>query len=72
MGLSGGFGRGVEGGAEVAAPVGDPRWWRREGDPKKGFRYVGANGRELKSATTLERIRALARSYAPKDRVASE
>jgi DNA topoisomerase I len=35
------------------------RWWRRIGNPRKGFRYVGANGRELKSEETLRRIRGL-------------
>jgi DNA topoisomerase I len=35
-------------------------WWRREGDPETGFRYIGGNGRELTSPVTLERIRALA------------
>ncbi|HSK19595.1 MAG TPA: hypothetical protein VK912_10650 [Longimicrobiales bacterium] len=36
------------------------RWWRREGTPKKGFRYVGLNGQPLTSEDTLERIRAMA------------
>jgi DNA topoisomerase I len=36
------------------------RWWRREGTPKKGFRYTGVNGTRLTSAATLERIRQLA------------
>lgn len=35
------------------------KMWRREGDPEKGFRYIGVNGRELTSEATLERIRAL-------------
>ena len=35
-------------------------WWRREGSPKRGFRYVGAHGRELTGVQTLERIRGLA------------
>jgi DNA topoisomerase I len=34
-------------------------WWRREGSPKRGFRYIGANGQELTSPATLKRIRAL-------------
>lgn len=34
--------------------------WRREGDAKRGFRYVGGNGRELTSEATLDRIRSLA------------
>jgi DNA topoisomerase I len=34
-------------------------WWRREGDPDRGFRYVAANGRQLTSAATLARIRAM-------------
>ena len=37
----------------------DETWWRREGTQKRGFRYVGVNGRELTSAATLERIRKL-------------
>lgn len=40
----------------------DPRreaWWRREGDAKRGFRYIGVNGRELTSEAALGRIRAL-------------
>ncbi|HEX6133614.1 MAG TPA: hypothetical protein VFZ24_06615 [Longimicrobiales bacterium] len=36
------------------------RWWRRVGTPKRGFRYVGANGRVLTAPATLERIRRLA------------
>ncbi len=34
-------------------------WWRRVGDPRRGFRYIGANGRELTSDATLARIRGL-------------
>lgn len=34
-------------------------WWRRVGTPRAGFRYIGANGRELTSETTLARIRSL-------------
>ncbi|MHB1168395.1 MAG: DNA topoisomerase IB [Longimicrobiales bacterium] len=34
-------------------------WWRREGNARRGFRYIGANGRELTSEATLARIRAL-------------
>jgi DNA topoisomerase-1 len=36
------------------------RWWRRVGTPKRGFRYIGVNGRELTAEPTLARIRALA------------
>lgn len=36
------------------------RWWRREGTPKSGFRYIGVNGTRLTAAATLERIRKLA------------
>jgi DNA topoisomerase-1 len=36
------------------------RHWRREGNAKGGFRYFGANGRELTSETTLKRVKALA------------
>jgi DNA topoisomerase I len=35
------------------------RWWRRVGDADRGFRYVGANGQELRAADTLGRIRSL-------------
>ncbi|HSJ14289.1 MAG TPA: hypothetical protein VK939_07730 [Longimicrobiales bacterium] len=35
-------------------------WWRRTGTAKRGFRYVGTNGHELRGAATLERIRRLA------------
>lgn len=35
-------------------------WWRREGTPRRGFRYIGANGRRLTGEATLARIRALA------------
>jgi DNA topoisomerase I len=35
-------------------------WWRRVGDAESGFRYIGANGRVLTAAGTLQRIRALA------------
>jgi DNA topoisomerase I len=35
------------------------RWWRREGTPQDGFRYIGLNGRELTSPDTLQRIRSL-------------
>lgn len=35
-------------------------WWRREGTPKRGFRYIGRNGRALSSPETLARIRAMA------------
>jgi DNA topoisomerase I len=36
------------------------QWWRREGTPKKGFRYIGVNGRRLTAEATLARIRAMA------------
>lgn len=36
------------------------RHWRREGDPKSGFRYFGANGREVTSEAALKRVKALA------------
>jgi DNA topoisomerase-1 len=38
----------------------DTAWWRRTGNAKRGFRYIGANGRKLTAAPTLERIRKLA------------
>ncbi|HUE97184.1 MAG TPA: hypothetical protein VMN39_11015, partial [Longimicrobiaceae bacterium] len=34
--------------------------WRRAGDPKKGFTYVRADGKPLRSEAGLRRIRALA------------
>src|SRR5690606_11467164 len=40
-------------------PTQPETWWRREGNSRRGFRYVGANGRELTSESTLARIRAL-------------
>jgi DNA topoisomerase I len=38
----------------------DTRWWRRTGNPRSGFRYLGMNGRPLTAAATLARIRSLA------------
>jgi len=35
------------------------RWWRRDGSPKRGFRYIGLNNRVLTSAESLARIRGL-------------
>jgi len=37
----------------------EQRWWRREGDARRGFRYIGSNGRELTSDRALDRIQAL-------------
>ena len=34
-------------------------WWHRVGSAKRGFKYIGLNGRPLTSAAALERIRAL-------------
>ena len=34
-------------------------WWRRQGSPRKGFRYLGVNGRQLTAAPTILRIEAL-------------
>jgi DNA topoisomerase-1 len=34
-------------------------WWTREGDPKRGFRYLGRNGQPLSAERTLARIDAL-------------
>ncbi|HUF50333.1 MAG TPA: hypothetical protein VMN60_05835 [Longimicrobiales bacterium] len=34
-------------------------WWRREGSPKRGFRYIGVQGRVLTSPSALARIRSL-------------
>jgi DNA topoisomerase I len=45
----------------------DENWWRREGSPARGFRYIGVNGRRLTSADTLARIEALAIPPAWKD-----
>jgi len=39
--------------------AGQERWWRREGNPRRGFRYIGSNGRELTSDRALDRIRGL-------------
>jgi DNA topoisomerase I len=41
--------------------VTDPKlgWWRRQGSPKRGFRYVGVTGRPLTSERALTRIRSL-------------
>jgi DNA topoisomerase I len=36
----------------------EQQWWKREGSPGR-FRYIGANGRRLTSASTLKRIDAL-------------
>lgn len=36
------------------------RWWRREGTPETGFRYLRADGKPLRSEPALERIRKLA------------
>lgn len=36
------------------------KWWRREGDPERGFRYLRADGKPLRADAALERIRALA------------
>lgn len=38
---------------------GDERWWRRVGTARRGFRYVGVNGRELTAEDTLQRIRGM-------------
>lgn len=46
--------------AAVMSPTQNLSWWRRTGTPEGGFRYVGTNNRELTSAATLDRIRALA------------
>jgi len=36
------------------------KMWRREGDPREGFTYRGANGVLVRDAAALERIRSLA------------
>ncbi|HUH13703.1 MAG TPA: hypothetical protein VMK65_11360, partial [Longimicrobiales bacterium] len=38
----------------------DQSWWRREGSPDKGFRYLSVRGKPLRSATALARIEAMA------------
>ncbi|MFL5384615.1 MAG: DNA topoisomerase IB [Longimicrobiaceae bacterium] len=38
----------------------EERWWRRRGTPETGFAYLRADGRPLRSAPALERIRGLA------------
>jgi DNA topoisomerase I len=43
----------------MASVLDTDRWWRRFGTPGDGFRYTGANGRELTAPDTLRRIRAL-------------
>ncbi len=35
------------------------QWWLRTGSPKRGFRYIGGNGRPLASSATLTRIASL-------------
>jgi DNA topoisomerase-1 len=34
-------------------------WWRREGTPRRGFRYIGLNGQRITARRTLARIEAL-------------
>lgn len=34
-------------------------WWLRTGTPKRGFRYVGLNGRRITSKSTIRRIESL-------------
>jgi DNA topoisomerase I len=41
------------------APEVEERWWRRVGSAKRGFRYVGVNGRALTAEETLARIRSM-------------
>lgn len=36
------------------------RWWTRTGDPEDGFAYLRADGKPLRAAAALERIRKLA------------
>jgi DNA topoisomerase-1 len=36
------------------------RWWRREGTPETGFTYLRGDGKPLRLASALERIRKLA------------
>ena len=40
--------------------TGDERWWTRAGSPAAGFTYRRADGKPLKAAAALERIRKLA------------
>lgn len=35
------------------------RWWHRIGSPSRGFHYTDANGRRIKAAAKLDRIRSL-------------
>jgi DNA topoisomerase-1 len=43
----------------TARAVVPERWWRREGAPDTGFRYIGLNGQPLTSEAALKRIRSL-------------
>jgi DNA topoisomerase I len=49
----------VRGRRPSASPA-ESRLWRRLGSPRAGFTYLGADGRPLRGARTLERIRSLA------------
>ena len=44
----------------MAKKRGEERWWRREGDPERGFAYRRADGKPLGLPAALERIRRLA------------
>src|SRR4051812_26082654 len=44
----------------MARPKPPERWWKRAGTPTEGFRYLRADGKALRSAGALERIRRLA------------
>jgi DNA topoisomerase-1 len=36
------------------------RWWKRQGDPARGFTYLRADGRPLRAPAALARIKAMA------------
>ena len=47
-------------GPEPMADTEEHSWWRREGSPEKGFRYVSVSGKPLRSTSALARIQAMA------------
>jgi len=43
----------------MAKQTGDEKWWRRVGTPETGFTYLRGDGKPLRSAAALARIKAL-------------
>jgi DNA topoisomerase I len=43
----------------MAKRSGEATWWRREGTPETGFTYLRSDGKPLRGAAALERIRKL-------------